>query len=346
MCGWQTGVVTLTSTVTAPRSLSRPGLPTRPRTPSLVVTPAVVAHRGASGHRPEHTLEAYRTAIAMGADAIEIDLVPTADGVLVARHEGELSATTDVARHPGLADRRTTRVVDGRTCTGWFTEDLTLAELRTLRTRERFPDQRVANTAYDGREPVATFDEVLATVGAESARLGRSVGILVELKSVAHYDRLGLSPDEPLLADLRRHGLDHPRSTVTLMSFEPTVLRRLAPRTRLPLVQLLDVTGAPADLVAAGDPRTYRDLATPAGLAWVEQYADGVGAHRDLVLPGPSTLVRDAHRHWLTVHVWTLRADRCAGDPVADARAFLDAGVDGLITDHPDVSLRALVETA
>ena len=332
-------------------SLLTTGLGTRARSASLVVTPAVVAHRGASGYRPEHTLDAYRTAIRMGADAIELDVVPTADGVLVARHENELSLTTDVAEHPALAHLRTTKEVAGRTCTGWFSEDLTLAELKTLAARERRPELRPGNTVHDGREGVPTLNEVLAMVGAESVRRGRAVRVLVELKHPPYFEACGLPLEEPLLADLRRHGLDHPRSPVTVMSFDPGVLQRLAPRTRVPIVQLLDL-----------DDRTDGEA-----LDAIEQYADGIGAHRDLVLPrlpdgsldAPTRLVRDAHRRWLDVHVWTLRAENHhlarehrrgeapsgLGDLVAEARAYLDAGVDGLITDHPDLALRAVATT-
>lgn len=341
--------------------------PVLDRTSSLVLTPAVVAHRGASGHRPEHNLDAYRTAIRMGVDDIEIDLVITRDGVLVARHESEISRTTDVADHPGLAHLRTTRTIDGVELTGWFVEDLTLAQLKTLAARERMPRMRSANTAWDGVEGVPTFTEVLAMVGAESVRRGRTVGVMVELKHAAYFDSVGLPLDRPLLADLARHGLDHPWARVTLMSFETTVLRRLAGRTRLPVVQLLDAPGRrPADLAAIGDPTTYADLVTREGLAWIDGYADGVGPHKGLVLPRdadgavgePSSLVRDAHRSWLTVHVWTLRAENrflptnlrvgsapdAQGDMAGEVLALLDAGVDGVITDHPEIALRAARE--
>lgn len=328
------------------------GRPTRTRTASLVVTPAVIGHRGASGYRPEHTLDAYRTAIRMGADAIELDLVPTKDGVLLARHENELSLTTDIADHPALAHLRTTKVVEGETLTGWFAEDLTLAEVKTLATRERRPGLRPGNTVHDGREGVPTLNEVLAMVGAESVRRGRAVGVLVELKSPPYFDAIGLPLDDALLADLARHGLDHARSRVTLMSFDPAILRRLAPRTKVPLVQLLDVG----------------DAVDGAALDAIEEYADAIGVHQDLVLPRtpdgtldePTRLVRSAHKRWLDVYVWTLRAEnhylptdyRVGADP-ADlgdlrglAEAFLDAGVDGLITDHPDLALRAVAAAA
>lgn len=329
-------------------------VPVRDRTPSLVVTPAIVGHRGASGHRPEHTLEAYRTAIRMGVDDIEIDLVSTRDGVLVARHESELSGTTDVTEHLEFASRRDTRVIDGHRVSGWFTEDFTLAELKALTARERMPATRPANTAYNGREGVATLTEILAMVHAESMRRGRSVGVMVELKHAAYFDSIGLPLDEPLLAALRRHDLDQPWARISLMSFETGILRRLAQRTRLPIIQLL----------AVGE--RHADLCTPEGLARIDEYADGIGPHKSLVLPRdargaigePSSLVRDAHRLWLTVHAWTVRIENrflpsnlrrgdspdAPGDMAGEVRALLDVGVDGVITDHPELAVAAARE--
>jgi len=319
-----------------------------PAVQSLVPRPTIVGHRGASGHRPEHTLGAYRQAIRMGAAEIEVDVVSTRDGVLVARHEPELSLTTDVASRPELADRLTTRTIDRLPATGWFAQDLTLAEVKHLTARERLPGSRPGSAAHDGADGVATLTEVLAMVAAESRRRGRPVGVLIELKHAAHHDRIGLPLDVALLACLRRHGLDHPWSGVSVMAFEADILRRLASRTRLPLIQLLE----------AGD----GDRCTPQGLLEIDEYADGIGPHKSLVLPRndageidrPSTLVRDAHRLGLTVLAWTLRVEnrylpanlRLGGDPngpgdmVAEAAALLAAGVDGIITDHPDVALR------
>jgi glycerophosphoryl diester phosphodiesterase len=326
-------------------------------------TPVVIGHRGASGYRPEHTLASYRLAIAMGADYVEPDLVATKDGVLVARHENEIGGTTDVADHPEFADRKTTKTIDGRAVTGWFTEDFTLAELKTLRAKERLPQVRPANAAYDGRFEIPTFDEILDLVVDESRRLHRQIGVYPETKHPTYFASIGLPLETPLLQTLRRHGLDRPNAKVFLQSFETGNLKRLHRMTRLPLIQLIDASGAPYDLVRAGDPRTYRDLTTPAGLAEIATYADGVGVNKELVLPrdaagntgAPSTFVDEAHADGLLVHVWTLRRENqfmalnyrsgsdpnASGDAIAEDRAFLDAGVDGFFTDNPDLGVEA-----
>lgn len=331
--------------------------------PSLIPTPAVVGHRGASGQRPEHTLDAYRLAIRMGADDIELDVVPTKDGVLVARHDASLFATTDVAEHPEFADRRTTRVIDGDELDDWFVEDFTFDELRTLRARERFRKVRRANTTYHGQLLIPSLDEVLTLVALESTFLDRTVGVLIELKHAAHYAEQGLDVVAPLLATLRDHGVDHERSRVMVMCFEPTVLRQIAAQSTVGIIQLLDKKGRPADLAAAGEKIRYADLLTPAGLSAIREYAQGIGVHKELVLErdedgrtsGVGRVVTDAHSAWLTVHVWTLRVenrwlplelrsdDRPGhhGDLAAEARMMLEAGVDGLITDNPDIVLAA-----
>ncbi len=329
--------------------------------------PVVIAHRGASGYRPEHTLAAYRLAIRMGADYVEPDLVSTKDGVLVARHENEISSTTDVADRPEFVSRRTTKVIDGRQVTGWFTEDFTLTELKTLRAIERLPEVRPGNTRYDGMFEVPTFDEVLDMVRQVSRSEGRRIGVYPETKHPTYFDSLGLSLEEPLVEALRRHRMDRAGSKVVIQSFETANLRGLSAMVAVPLVQLINRDGRPFDFVASGDTRTYADLATPEGLAWVAEYADGVGPHKDLVLPrhpvtgatgGPSDLVDDAHAAGLLVHVWTLREEnqfmaadfRCGGDPSTsgdahtEVTAFLDAGVDGIFSDHPDTTVLALVD--
>src|SRR6266508_4405772 len=322
--------------------------------------PLVLAHRGASGYRPEHTLAAYELAIAMGADFIEPDLVSTKDHVLVARHENEISGTTDVAAHPELAGRRTTKVVDGVSLTGWFTEDFTLAELRTLRAKERIPDLRPTNTAFDGLYQVPTFAEVVALAKR------RHVGVYPETKHPTYFDSVGLSLEEPLLATLQAAGHRGRRAPVFIQSFEVGNLKELRKRTDLPLIQLLDATGKPYDFVVSGDPRTYADLATPAGLAEIASYADGVGPSKNLIVPrdannrltSPTTLVRDAHRAGLVVHPWTFRREttflpedfrqgnpaspfylQATGDFPAELRLFYELGVDGLFSDNPDVAV-------
>ncbi|AEE45438.1 esterase-like activity of phytase family protein [Cellulomonas fimi] len=323
----------------------------------------VVGHRGASGYRPEHTLAAYETAILQCADYIEPDLVSTKDGVLVARHENEIGGTTDVAARPEFADRRTTKSVDGVSLTGWFTEDFTLAELRTLRAKERIPAVRPANTAFDGKYQVPTFDEVLDLARHSRTCSGEPVGVYPETKHPTYFDGLGLSLEEPLLADLAANGFDGRKAPVVIQSFETANLRELSTRTRLPLAQLVNCSGQPWDLAVAGDPRTYADLVTRAGLREVARYADGIGACKDVLIPrdasgallAPSPVIRDAHRAGLTVHGWTFRAEnqflptqfRVGTDPVAhgdltgEIRTFLRAGMDGFFTDFPDVGAAA-----
>src|SRR4051812_9580278 len=224
--------------------------------------PLVIGHRGAAGYRPEHTLASYRLAIELGADYIEPDLVSTRDGVLVARHENQIGATTDVAERPEFARRRVTKAVDGREVTGWFTEDFTLAELKTLRAVERLPGVRPANTWYDGHFQIPTFDEVLELAEQGGRRRGVTIGVYPETKHPSHFAALGLGLEEPLVAALRRHHLDRPNAPVLVQSFETGNLRALASVLSVPLVQLVAAHGSPVD-----DDRSYADLLTPAGLA-------------------------------------------------------------------------------
>jgi glycerophosphoryl diester phosphodiesterase len=326
--------------------------------------PIVIAHRGASGERPEHTLAAYGRAIEQGADFVEPDLVSTKDGVLVCRHENEISGTTDVATRPEFSSRRTTKTIDGASVTGWFTEDFTLAELSTLRARERLP--RLRGTAFDGQFGIPTFEEVLALVDAANARperRGRPVGIYPETKHPTYFEELGLPLERPLLEALRRHGLDRPDAPVFIQSFEVGNLRRLAGLARVPLVQLIDVDGGPWDLTHGRSARRYADMLRPEGLRDIAAYARGVGVHKSLVIPRdgggrslpPTSLVRDAHAAGLLVHVWTLRAENeflpaelrrgtdpaSRGDMAGEASLFLKAGVDGCFTDYPAIGVPA-----
>lgn len=314
--------------------------------------PIIIGHRGASGHRPEHTLASYALAADLGADFLEPDVVPTRDGALVARHENEISETTDVAGHPEFRDRRTTKTVDGRTVTGWFTEDFTLAEIKTLRARERLATR---DHSFDGRFEVPTLDEILALARAKSAETGRTIGIYPETKHPTYFRTIGLPLEERLVLALHRSGYAGRHAAVFLQSFETGNLRLLRGMTDLPLIQLLDESGRPWDLEAAGDRRTYRGLATPAGLAGIAEYADGIGPGKRLIVPGrpggalgdPTALVADAHRAGLLVHPWTFRSDppflapEYAGDPQRELAQFLALGVDGLFSDFPGDALRA-----
>ena len=336
--------------------------------------PIVIAHRGASGYAPEHTLLAYFIAVEQGADFIEPDLVSTRDGVLVARHENEIGATTDVARHREFADRRTRKLIDGVPVEGWFTEDFTLAELKTLRVRERIAQFRPANARFDGQLEIATLEEILALVHAlESAREAaprapgapppRRIGLYPETKHPSYFASLGLALEGPLLDALERHGYRGRDAPVYLQSFEVGNLIALRERTALALVQLIERDGAPYDLAACADPRRYRDLIEPAGLAAIARYADAVGVEKTLAVPrtpdgaldAPSPLISDAHAAGLAVHAWTFRAENtflpvplrssaepsALGDLSAEIRAHLEAGIDGLFADQPFAAVRA-----
>ncbi|MCC6431949.1 MAG: glycerophosphodiester phosphodiesterase [Gemmatimonadaceae bacterium] len=316
--------------------------------PVSAKSPIVIAHRGASGHRPEHTLASYALAVAMGADYIEPDLVATKDGVLVARHENEIGGTTDVAtRFPA---RRVSKVVDGDTVTGWFVEDFTYAELSTLRARERLAFR---SHAYDGQFAIPTFDEVLSLADSAGRRRGRAVGVYPELKHPTYFASIGLPLEQRLLARLRAHGLDRQDAPVFVQSFEVAPLRLLRPQTRLRLILLLSGDGAPYDQARAGDHRTGTALTTPAGLREIAKYANGIGVNSRMLIGAaadavPSSLVRDAHAAGLAVHVWTLRpeaqflAARYNGDPLAEVREFARLGVDGMFGDFPDLLVKGL----
>jgi glycerophosphoryl diester phosphodiesterase len=328
--------------------------------------PLVIGHRGASGYRPEHTLAAYEQAIVQCADYIEPDLVSTADGVLVARHENEIGGTTNVASIPGFADRRTTKTIDGLNVTGWFTEDFTLAELKSLRAVERIPGTRPANTAFNGLYEVPTLNEVLDLARNSRTCDGKPIGVYPETKHPTYFDSIGLSLEEPLVRTLAANGSDHRRARVYIQSFEVGNLRQLAGMTSVPLVQLINCSGAPWDFVAAGDPRTYADMVTPSGPRDVARYADGIAACKDVMIPRtpadtlgePTSVIRDAHRQRLVVHGWTFRrknqflpvdfrssADpNAVGDLAGEIGAFLDAGMDGFFTDNPDIGALAASE--
>ena len=296
--------------------------------------PLIIGHRGASGHRPEHTLASYRLAAEMGADFIEPDLVSTKDGVLIARHENEIGGTTDVAAK--FPDRRRSKTIDGQTIEGWFSEDFTLAEIKTLRARERLAFR---SHEFDGRFEVATFEEVVVLAQQLGRELGRSVGVYPETKHPTYFRTIGLPLEEPLLGVLEKHGWNTREAPVFIQSFETGNLRALRPKTKVRLIQL-----AATAAVVEGD--RLKDIAT---------YADGIGPEKRLIIPvkpdgavGPATdLVARAHALGLVVHAWTLRSDAqflpagYKGDAAEEFRQFRAAGVDGLFTDFPDVAAKA-----
>ena len=306
----------------------------------------IIAHRGASGERPEHTIASSTRAIEQGADYIEPDLVLTKDGVLVARHENEISETTDVADKPEFADRKTSKTIDGKKMTGWFTEDFTLAELKTLRAKERLPQLRKDNMAFDGQFEIPTFEEILTLAKAHN------VGVYPETKHPSYFASIGLPHEAPLLAMLTRFGHVTKDAPIFIQSFEVENLKALRPKTKLRLIQLMEEKGSPADR----SDLTYPQMATAEGLKTVATYADGVGPNKAMVIPRtmignlgtPTTLVADAHKVGLAVHPWTFRREnyflplaqksgvdpRGIGDVQAEMKAFLATGIDGIFSDN------------
>jgi glycerophosphoryl diester phosphodiesterase len=323
----------------------------------------VIGHRGVPGERLEHTRPSYLLAIEQGCDYIEPDVVATRDGVLVVRHENEISGTTDVAEHREFADRKVSKFVDGVPETGWFTEDFTVAELKTLRVRERLPQLRPQNIALNRVEQILTFDEVLDI--AEEGSRGRDVpvGVYVETKHPTYFSRLGHDLNDLLIADLERRGLNHVGAKIMIQSMETANLRALRDRTPLPLIQLIDRQGAPYDFIAARDQRTYRSLRKRPELTRIAAYADGIGPNKSRVirrdvrarLAGQTKLVRRAHDLGLLVHIWTMRSennflpadlrlsrDKAAhGAAVEEYLAFFDAGVDGVFSDFTRTAVEA-----
>lgn len=315
----------------------------------------IIAHRGASGERPEHTLAAYERAIDQGADYVEPDLVVTKDGVLVARHENEISGTTDVASREEFEDRNRTKEIDGNLVSGWFAEDFTLAELKTLRAKERLPQVRPANALFDGLYQVPTFQEIMTLVRAKEAETGRRIGVYPELK---HPNFLlqeeGIDVVDLLVLALRDAGLTSADDLVFLQCFEVGPLQRLDKLTDLPLVQLIAADGGPADETAM----RYAEMITPSGLEDVAQYADAIGPDLRLVMDTngtPTALVANAHANGLKVHGWTLRKEnvflpnslKSAGGEadVGNYAGFWSllaaTGMDGVFTDDPALAAKA-----
>jgi glycerophosphoryl diester phosphodiesterase len=291
----------------------------------------VIAHRGASGERPEHTLESYQRAIEQGADYIEPDLVMTRDGVLIARHENEIGGTTNVADHPEFAERRRTQIIDGETMSGWFTEDFTLAEIKTLRAQERLPMLRPSNRAFDGLLEVPTFDEIMQLARDANLRRGGKfkIGVYPETKHPAHFAAIGLAQEAAVLETLAR--FDYATGPVFIQSFDPHNLQQLRGMTRLPLVQLLEYE--------VGD------------IARIGEYADAIGIAKDLAT---EATIAQAHAQGLLVHVWTFRAENeflpddlkssggaaAHGDLKAEIERYLGRGIDGFFTDFPAIGVQ------
>ncbi|WP_436529931.1 glycerophosphodiester phosphodiesterase [Actinoplanes sp. HUAS TT8] len=320
----------------------------------------VVGHRGASGYRPEHTLASYELAARMGADYMEPDLVSTKDGVLVCRHEPEIGGTTNVASHPEFADRKRTVVLDGVSVTGWWTQDFTLAELKTLRAVERIPGTRQHNTLFDGLFEVPTFQELLDLRKRLVKELGRDIGVFPETKHPTFFRNIGLELETPLVKILRRNGLDRRGAKVFIQSFEAKNLKNLADhyRVEVPLVFLSSAAGTPFN-----DSRTYADYLTPAGLKELSEYVDGLGPDKSQIIPRnadgtlatATSLVKDAHKAGLKVIPYTFRAEntflpaelRVGTDPNGYGKAideqitFLRTGIDGLFTDQSDIGVLA-----
>jgi glycerophosphoryl diester phosphodiesterase len=312
--------------------------------------PIIIAHRGLSGEYPEHTLAGYKAAIDAGADFIEPDLVLTKDGILVARHENEISETTDIAQRTEFKVRKKDKVIDGHKMTGWFTEDFTLAELKTLRAKERLPKLR--STARDGQYEVPTFEEILALLAQVNMDRTKPVGVYPETKHPSYFSQIGLPHDTPMLTLLDQYGYRGKKAAVFIQSFEVDNLKSLRARTDLPLIQLMDAEGAPADHPEI----SYANMASAQGLSQIADYADGVGPNKAMIIPRnalgflgkPTAFVGNAHTAGLKVHPWTFRIENfflpsnhkssinpaAAGNIAGEIQAYLDAGIDGLFTDN------------
>lgn len=314
--------------------------------------PIVIAHRGASGYRPEHTLAAYELAIEQGADFIEPDLVSTADGVLVARHEGNLIATTDVADHPRFADRYCTKVIDDHESTGWFVEDFSYAELNELRAVERLPDLRPANCSFNGQSTIPRFEEILALAAARSNR-ERTIGVYPETKHPSYFRSLGLPLEPGLLRCLDEAGLNNRSAPIFIQSAEIQNLTDLRSLTEVPLIQLIKPAGGPADSPAT----TYEQMLSRSWIETIAAYADGIGPAKSTVTV---EVIDHAHEVGLLVHPWTFRRENCfldapyrssadpnaAGDLGAEIRHYLDIGIDGLFCDFPDIANSAVHQSS
>lgn len=328
----------------------------------------VIAHRGASGYRPEHTLAAYELAIDLGADFIEPDIVPSKDGALIARHENNISGTTDVAEHQEFTTRKCKKEIDGSVEEGWFTEDFTLAELKTLKAKERMPQIRQHNTIYDNRYEIPTLQEIIDLIRKKEKQLNRRIGIYPEVKHPTYFASLSLSTEAKLLDTLQKNGYKDRNEPVFIQCFEPSTLQKMRSKTKLKLIQLIDDSGQPYDWTSKKDKRKSASMLSADGLKEIASYADGIGPNKNLIFPRaengsikvPSELVREAHKAGLQVHPWTFRnennflpanlrrgdqksadAPSNYGDAIKEYELFYNAGVDGVFSENPDTAVEA-----
>jgi glycerophosphoryl diester phosphodiesterase len=331
--------------------------------------PIIIAHRGASGYRPEHTIEAYELAIEQDCDFIEPDLVITKDGHLICRHENDISHTTNVAQKPEFANRKITKIIDGETHFGWFSEDFTLAEIKTLRAIERLADLRPQNVQYNGQFEIPTFQEVLELREKKSKELKREIGIYPETKHPSYFKTIGLEFDELLLSLLGQFGLNHAQAPVFIQSFETLNLIRLSKQTKIPLIQLMQEDGGPWDS-QSGFVISYKDMTRLQKLNEIAKYAYGIGPQKTMILPRdaqnnsitPTQLIKNAHQCGLRLHPWTFRVENDFlpkelrgdeptnlgqyGNLEAEIKKFLDLGVDGIFCDFPDIARKVIKNLA
>lgn len=306
--------------------------------------PVIIAHRGASGYRPEHTLAAYELAIAQGAEAIELDIVPTKDGELVVRHDSELSQTTDIITHRELSHYRTTKTLYGETLEGWFTEDLTLAEIQTLQAKEPF---NFRSSDYDFQFPVLTLSEVLDWHQVTQQKVQRPIVLYIEIKHSHYFRSLGLPIEEPFIELLQAQGYHLSTDPILILSFEIENLQYLRSLTNLRLIQLMaQAEDQPYDRMVQGDSVTYQELLSLPQLTQIAQYASGLGLHKQLLWSnGRQALVDQCHHLNLTVNVWTFRQEvqfvlpDFSGDWQQELQGFMSFDIDGLFTDFPDIAL-------
>ncbi|WP_350352962.1 glycerophosphodiester phosphodiesterase family protein [Microbacterium sp. A8/3-1] len=319
-------------------------------------SPLVIGHRGAPGYRPEHSRSSYELALAMGVDAVEPDVVATKDGVLVVRHENEISGTTDIARHPEFADRKTTKRVDGQALTGWFTEDFTWAELSTLRGRERLPEVRATSASFDDSQAILRLRDVLDIVREGSAEHGREIGVVLEVKHATYFASIGLDLAPLIEQELRDAGWADGELPLIIECFESTVLGQLRARgIAASFVYLIEAAGRPYDLLVAEGKQalTYKATVTPRGLDGLVGKVDGISVSKRMLLARGNTIVEDAHERGLKVFTWTCRPENAFlaaefrgpggkgafGDYESEWGVIARTGVDGVFVDHPDLGV-------